>query len=125
NFSANGCIIQLVEGDMVSGSTGVFGKVTNTAWLADDPLTKVAIANRCLQFCGDVAANPDLTAVNVYQTENIQAHLVTPILYRGSVLGVLSLQWQQTYEPDQATLDVIHLCAQQSALAIVCARGVT
>lgn len=124
NFSADGCIIQLVEGDSPSNVTGVSGKVTDTAWLADNPLTKVAIADQRLQVCGDVVANPNLATVSAYQTDNIRAHLVTPILYRGSVLGILSLQWQQTYEPDQATLDVIYLCAQQSALAIVCARGV-
>jgi CheY-like chemotaxis protein len=119
NFLADGCFVQLVDGSTLSSSIGSFGQVAGTSWLGEDPLSTAAIASSSIQVCGTVSADPNLSNVPAYQTAGIQAHLVAPVLYRGKVLAVISLQWLQAPQLEPVDVDLINLCAQQAALALV------
>ncbi len=119
NFLADACIVQLVEGEALSSQAGLFGVAGGTSWLADDPLTMTAIATQSMQRCLDVATDANLAGVAAYQTTGVQVHLVAPVIYRGKTLAVLSLQWQQKHLLDQTDVDLIYLCAQQTALVLV------
>lgn len=123
NFRADGCILQLVEGNTLvsaQGSYSTAGSLEN--WLAQDSLTQEAIATQKMQASVDVPADASLAEVAHYQASSIQAHIVIPILYRGETLAVLSLQWKQPCKLREDELTLIHLSAQQVALALTCTR---
>ena len=126
NFSADGCILQLVEGNSlssVSGSYGADGTVVN--WLAQDPLVKEAIASEQMQVSLNIPSDPAYGGVEHYSNYQVQAHLVTPIIYRGKLLAVLSLQWKKPCQLREDEIKLIHLSSQQVALALVSTRTAT
>ncbi len=123
NFAADGCILQLVEGDALSSTSGIYSAddaVVN--WLAEDPLVKDAIANSQMQVSLNIPSDPALSAVEHYSNSGIQAHLVTAIAYRGKLLAVLSLQWKKPCQLREDEIKLIHLSAQQVALALTSTR---
>lgn len=121
-FSADGCILQLVE----KGALAAEGTFSSTDplenWLERDPLVKAAIATQKAQVSANVSADATLSEVPHYSRSGIQAHLVIPVMLRGEVLAVLSLQWKQpcTLREDERLL--LHLSAQQVAVALTCSR---
>jgi CheY-like chemotaxis protein len=124
NFSADGCILQMVEGGSLSSAAGIYsadGAVVN--WLAADPLVKDAIANSQIQVSLNIPSDPALSALEHYSKTGIQAHLVTPIVYRGKLLAVLSLQWKKPCQLREDEVKLIHLSAQQVALALTSTRA--
>jgi response regulator RpfG family c-di-GMP phosphodiesterase len=123
NFSADACILQLVEHNTLVPAQAAYS-LTGAAnnWLAQDLLTKEAIATQTVQGSMNLAADSALANVEHYQTSGVQAHLVIPVTYRGEVLAVLSLQWHQPCKLREDELTLIHLSAQQVALALVCTR---
>ncbi|WP_449419627.1 response regulator [Phormidium nigroviride] len=119
NFLADACILQLVEGNALTGAVGTHsagGKVDN--WLASDPLVKEAIATQTIQCSLNVSADTAMTDIAHYQASGIQAHLAVPIAYRGEAIALMSLQWKHpsTLRPDE--LMTLHLAAQQVALVL-------
>lgn len=123
NFAADVCILQLVEGEQLQGSQGSYstaGEVSN--WLASDPLVKEAIGTREIQISPNIPADKGMAGVDHYKASGIQAHVVFPIIYQSEMLAVLSLQWQQPSKLREDEVVLIHLCAQQVALVLVCAR---
>ncbi|GAA6622711.1 response regulator [Scytonema sp. NUACC26] len=123
SFSADGCILQLVEGNALvfkQGTYSVFGTVEN--WLARDPLTTEAIASQQLQVSVNVPNDRKLARVSHYESNSIQAHLIIPITFREEVLAVLSLQWKQPCTLREDELKLIHLSAQLVAIALTSTR---
>jgi len=123
NFQADGCILQIVEANALVQTQAVYsaeGTITN--WLGQDPLTKEAIASQKMQVAGNVAADEALVEVKHYAASGIQAHLIVPVIYRHTVLAVLSLQWKQPCTLREDELVLLHLSAQQVALALHSAR---
>ncbi|NJR50309.1 MAG: response regulator [Leptolyngbyaceae cyanobacterium CSU_1_3] len=123
NFLADGCILQLVEGSTLSTSQGVYsatGALDN--WLKSDPLTQTAIASQKMQVVVNIPADADLSKVSHYSDSGIQAHLVMSITLHGETLAVLSLQWKQPCTLREDELLLLHLSAQQVALALTCSR---
>lgn len=120
SFSAEVCIVQLVENNHLAQTKVIYTKgETSADGLDDDPLVQEAIANHQLQVWVKGANTPISTATEYYQRVGIQAHLLVPIIYRGDLLAVLSLQWQQTASKlGEDELKLIHLSAQQVGLAI-------
>jgi CheY-like chemotaxis protein len=123
NFSADACILQLVQGGTLIESQGAYS-VAGTAenWLAQDPLTKDAIASKKMQVSVNVPADTNLSSVEHYSNSGTQAHLIIPVTYREDVLAVLSLQWKQPCSLREDELFLLHLSAQQIALALICTR---
>lgn len=123
-FNADGCILQLVEGNALASTQGVYsaeGSIEN--WLDQDTLTKEAIATQKMQVVVDVPSDSALAAASHYTSSGTQAHLIVPVLYRDQVLAVLSLQWKQPSTLREDELVLLHLSAQQVALAITCLQG--
>jgi CheY-like chemotaxis protein len=123
NFSADACILQLVQGKTLVASQETYS-ATGTAenWLAQDPLTQDAIASQKMQVSVNVPADTNLSNVEHYSNSGTQAHLIIPVTYRGDVLAVLSLQWKQPCSLREDELFLLHLSAQQIALALICTR---
>ncbi|HEY9624013.1 MAG TPA: response regulator [Crinalium sp.] len=122
-FGADGCILQLVEGTSLADAQGIYcvsGELKN--WLAQDPLAKEAIASQKIQVAVNVPSDETLAGVQHYADAGIKAHLIIPIVFHNDVLGVLSLQWKRPCSLREDELALIHLCAQQVALALTCSR---
>lgn len=123
SFSADACILQMLEGKTLSATQGFYSsEATLKNWLNQDPLTTEAIASGQIQVTVNAAKDPNLASVTYYQEHGIQAHVVIPITYRNNMLGVLSLQWQQPVSLREDELNLIHLSAQLLAIALTSSR---
>ncbi len=115
SFSCDACVLALVDGGQVSST---FGKYSNNGSLGEallsDGIVKDAIVNKAMQ-----AASAGGAGGENYDTLGLKAHLAVPVIYRGEVLAVLSLQWVQPCALTEDEVKLIHLCAQQVGLAIV------
>jgi CheY-like chemotaxis protein len=121
-LTADGCILQLVENNILVNTQGVYsesGTIEN--WLADDPLTQEAIASKQIQLSLNIPKDTNLNSLSYYQDHNVKAHLVIPINYRHQILGVLSIQWQESCSLREDELRLIHLSAELVAISLTSA----
>ena len=122
-FVADSCILQLVEQGDLTESEGCYSQQGDTVnWLAQDPLVKTAIDTKQMQVAANVSADGNLADVTHYQDSAVQAHLAIPIIYRGKAMAILSLQWQKPCVLGDEELTLIHLSAQQLAIALTSTR---
>jgi CheY-like chemotaxis protein len=118
-FGAEGCILQLTDGDNLVATQGTYsdtGTIDN--WLSLDPLTTEAIATKQMQVSLNVLKDTKLVDAIHYKNTGVQAHLVIPISYRHQLLGVLSLQWKQPCTLREDELTLINLSAELVAIAL-------
>jgi len=118
-LAADNCILQLVEKNTLVKTQGVYsetGAIEN--WLEQDPLTQEAIATKQIQLCLNIPKDPNLNSINYYQDNNVKAHLVIPISYRTRILGMLSIQWQESCTLREDELNMIHLSAELLAISL-------
>ena len=119
-FSADGCILQLLEGESL-GRQSIYstqGELAN--WLAQDPLMQEAIHTQKMQVVVNIPSDAALAAVQHYAEHGIQAHLAVPIILHDTALAVLSLQWKQPYVLAEDELNVIHLSSRQVGMVLTC-----
>lgn len=122
-FGTDGAILQLVEDSALATTQGIFSADTAIAnWLAQDSLTQEAITSQKMQVAVDIPADTNLASAEHYTTSGTEAHLIVPVVYRNSVTAVLSLQWKQPCKLREDELVLLHLSAQQVALALNCLR---
>lgn len=120
SFLADTCILQQVEDKQLSESRGTYSPDgTEIVSLADDPLVNNAIAQGASQIWVKSRSTPHPEGGEHYADADLQVHLVIPVPYRNQILGVLSLQWQQSPKLSEDELQLIHLAVQQVALAMV------
>jgi len=122
-FAADGCILQLTEGNTLIETQGSYsntGVIEN--WLAQDPLTSEAIASGKMQVSLNVLKDSKLNSIAHYQNTGVEAHLIIPISYRNELLGVLSLQWKQPSILREDELKLIDLSAELVAIALTSSR---
>ncbi len=123
-FRADGCIVQQVQDGALVSSSGIYmgegegDRLEN--WLDKDVLTKEAIASQKMQVALNIPADSNLTAAEHYAASGIQAHLIVPAVYRNAVNAVISVQWRQPCTLREDELGLLHLSAQQVALALAC-----
>ncbi|MBD1836827.1 response regulator [Coleofasciculus sp. FACHB-712] len=123
NFAADGCILQQVDGNQLVAAKGTYSAVGDTEnWLEKDPLVQDAIASRKLQVWVNTPGTTPPASIEQYQASGLQAHLAIPIIYRGDVLALLSLQWKRPCKLREDELKFIHLSAQQIALVLTTTR---
>ncbi len=115
SFSADGAILQLVD----RSAQGTYGS-SNASWLAEDELVKEAIATRKMQVAVNIPADPNLAIQTHYTSQDIQAHVVVPVIWGNEVLAVLSLYWHKPATLRQDELVLLHLSAQQVSLVLTC-----
>ncbi|MCL1472287.1 response regulator [Argonema antarcticum] len=124
NFQADGCILQLVQNNSLSSAQGIYSANTPMSnWLAQDPLALDAIATKEMRVSVNVPADTNLSAIEHYPASGVQAHLIIPITHRSQVLAVLSLQWKRPFQLREDEIKLIHLSAQQIALALLSTRA--
>jgi CheY-like chemotaxis protein len=123
SFAADGAILQFVQGGQLGSLHGSYapeGSVSN--WLGQDSLVKASIEFGKMQVAVNIPADTQLATNSHYEQEGIQSHVVVPVILRGELLAILSLQWQQPATLRQDELVLLHLSAQQVALALTCNR---
>ncbi len=126
SFAADICVLQRVEGSMLTRTFGVYPtQEKGLEGLAHDPLTQKAIATRTLQIAVNIATDESLAQSEFYVKTGIKAHLVIPIVLQTQMLAMLSIQWQQPCATlTSHELDLLPLFAQQVALVLTCQRAV-
>lgn len=123
SFEADVCILQLVEANALVPTFGTYSERNSVEnWLDQDPLTKEAISSHKIQVAVNVPADTSLAGVEHYNASGVQAHLIIPVTYRDEVLAALSLQWKQPCILREDELLLLHLSAQQVALALTSTR---
>jgi CheY-like chemotaxis protein len=123
-FEADGCIVQLVEGDAIAAHRGIYSTTGAPVSLDGDPLVKAVISALEAQIwvnSGTTLAPEGMA--EAYQAAGLQIHLLFPVAFRGELLAVLSLQWQHTLPIDENELKLMHLCAQQIGQTLAIARS--
>jgi CheY-like chemotaxis protein len=119
NFEADGCILQLVKDLSLTSAQGVYSAASPVEnWLAEDPLANDAISTKQIQASLNIPTDTNLSEVSHYSASGMQAHIVVPIIYRDHVMAVLSLQWKKPCQLREDEIKLIHLSAQQVALAL-------
>lgn len=109
-FSADCCILQLVEATGL-GVEGVFCPLgLPKPDLAQDALTEAVLTTRTMQAAISKPAD--------VEEHQLPAHLLVPVLLRDDVLALLSLQWKQPYPLNESELEMIHRSALQVGMAI-------
>ncbi len=123
SFSADSCILQLIQENQLATQGFYCRAGTLENWLDQDPLTREAIATGQMQVSLNVAKDAKLANVSHYKDTGVQAHLVIPITYRHHILGILSLQWQQPCCLREDELNLIRLSAELVAICFAAARN--
>ncbi|WP_026079496.1 response regulator [Spirulina subsalsa] len=117
SFSADGCILQKVS----NGQLGLQGKYAPQGdppiTLENDPLVAEVLRSQQSQVWLATAGSPPEGAEQ-YTSTGVQVHLVFPLIYRGKMLALLSLQWTTSAKPDENEIKLIHLATQQAVLAL-------
>ena len=123
-FHTDGCILQLVKDQVLQPMSGTYASdgALLENWLDKDSLVKEAIASQKMQVALNIPADSNLAAAEHYTTSGIQAHLIAPSVYRSEVNAVLSVQWKQPCTLREDELVLLHLSAQQVALALACMK---
>ncbi|OUC14758.1 MAG: two-component system response regulator [Alkalinema sp. CACIAM 70d] len=123
SFHADAAVLNLVDHTGLAEDSSQYSSYGTTAnWLAQDSLVKAAMSSGKMQVAANVAADEALLAQPHYSSSGIQSHIVVPITLRNEVLAVLSLQWLQPANLRQDELILLHLSAQQVALALSCSQ---
>lgn len=112
-FLADRCVIQIVENGAATLEQGWYGTATSKNEFAQEAMLHDAIATKKMQIVSDTPLESE-----------IQTHLIVPAILRDEVLAVLALQWKQPSTLREDELFLLHLSAQQVALALTCSRSV-
>ena len=121
--SADICLLQLVEGAVLSTTQGSYGASEDTSsWLTQEPLTQAAITAKAPQICGKIAADSSLSGAEPYLSAGIQSSFVAPIVFRGEIIAVLALLWRRPQGILKDKLNQLSLSIQQLALALAFTR---
>jgi len=120
SFQADGCTLQLLAGGQLGASARYCKGVAFELDLQSDGLVQAAIASRETQIWLAASKEPLPEGLDpaVYQNLDLQVHLVIPVLYRDRLLAILSLQWKAANSAGEDELKLMHLAAQQVALAL-------
>ncbi|TAD74045.1 MAG: response regulator [Oscillatoriales cyanobacterium] len=114
-FGLDRCVVQGARSGQLSQG---ISRPDGDANLAGDPLTQSVLADRKMQVCINVAANPELAAAEFYQTHSVQAHVVIPALHRDNLEAVVSLQFTTAVVLDERELTQMYLAVQQAAFVL-------
>ena len=110
-LGADGCGVMLT-----GGAAGCYGGVEAAA-LAENGLVKAAIAAQSAQSTVNIQSTDGLSSEALYAS-GAECHTVTPVLYRGEVLGALSLQWNRAYATVGDVVSLLDLVSPQLALCL-------
>ncbi len=118
SFAADGCTLQLVADGQLGESGRYCGGESFALDLAGDALSQTAIADRATQIWLSASKEPPPEGAETYKELGLQVHLVLPLVFRDRLIAVLALQWYKAGKTGEDELKLMHLAAQQVALAL-------
>jgi CheY-like chemotaxis protein len=111
------CTLSWLEADKLT-TTGSYGSAPSLDALSQSALVQRAITTQALQMVADIGTDAELAGAEFYQTTQTQSHMAVPIVYQGTLMGVLSLQWQSAYNTLEDVGQMMNLLCFQMALAM-------
>lgn len=118
-MDCQGCAVHLVEQDSLGDQVGIAGAFSSEL-LKQDPLVTNAIATRELKGCSDQAKITDGDLKGLYETAQVEAHLVAPVLFREAVIAIVAWQWNSPQKFSEISQNFVKMAAQQVALTLAC-----
>ncbi len=85
--------------------------------IAENSLIQSALTSQTVKYITNVQSNPAIVNEALYAT-GTECHLVAPVVYRGGLLAVLSLQWKTAYSKLDDVSQLLNLIAPQVALSL-------
>lgn len=116
---ADGAAVHLAEDSGLGDDMGTSGTVA-AALLKQDPLVTDAISAQELKSIADASKGLDADVKALYEASSVGAHGVAPVLFKGRVVAVISLQWQRSHEFTETLRDFLTMAAHQTALTLAC-----
>ena len=116
---ADGAAVHLIESEGLGNDVGTAGTL-EIELIKKDPLVMEAISTKDLKHTADSKRVSDADAKVAYESAEISAHGVVPVLFRDVVIAVVSLQWQKPRAFTAANQDFVTMAAQQIALTLAC-----
>lgn len=116
---ADGAAVHLAGDDGLGDDIGTAGAITPQL-IKQDPLVAEAISSQQLKYNADATRGLDADIKDLYITANVGAHGVIPVIFKGSVVAVISLQWQRNHELTEPLRDFLTMAAHQTALTLAC-----
>ena len=116
----HGCAVQLVAQDILdnqNGTVGTAGIVSHDV-IRQDPMVQEAIATKTLKSCPDTIQNFPSATPALYGAANIKTHSIAPVLFRGEVIAMISLQWSEPKASSELRDNLVKMAAQQVALLL-------
>ena len=117
-FGVDGCILQLITDNRLDAAGTYSPEAPLENWLDRDPIVKEAIELKTIRCAIDATTDTNVSELPHYQASGVRSHVVMPVVFQEQLLAVLSLQWQQPGQLQEDRLELLHLVAQQIALAI-------
>lgn len=119
SFSADGCAIRQVLGTQLATAAS-YGSALP---LEGDPIAQTVLSDLKTEVWINSSTTPPPTGAEAYQEAGMQVHLCLPLVFRGNLLAILSLQWTSSPKPNEEEVRLIHLAAQQAVLAIAALKA--
>ncbi len=116
---AEGAGLHLVEDTGLGNDVGVAGTATPELF-KQNPLVVEAITSQQSKYVADTSRGVDAEVKALYEAANVGAHGVIPVIFRGAVVALISLQWQQPHEFTETLQDFLTMAAQQVTLTLAC-----
>jgi CheY-like chemotaxis protein len=117
--AADGVAIHLVEAEALGNDRGTAGAIA-APLLEQDPLITEALTSQQLKYITNTAKVPDLSTKELYKGHHVGACGVMPVLFRGAIIAMISLQWQQPHEFTKTLQDFLGMASRQVALTLAC-----
>ncbi|MEL6489319.1 MAG: response regulator [Cyanobacteria bacterium J06634_6] len=111
-LNADGCVVMLTDGSQV----GCHGSCDAAAASANG-LVKEAIASGSAQSAVSIQSDEAQSSDALYQGQ-AECHLVSPVVYQGETLGVVSVQWNTAYSSVDDVAQLLGVMAPQVALSL-------
>ncbi|MEM1281128.1 MAG: GAF domain-containing protein, partial [Cyanobacteria bacterium P01_H01_bin.152] len=79
-----------------------------------------ALTSQQMKYVVDTAKSTDADVKALYEAANVGAQGVVPVIFRGTVVALISLQWQQPHVFTETLQDFLTMAAQQVTLTLAC-----
>ncbi|WP_204139498.1 response regulator [Halomicronema sp. CCY15110] len=117
--AADGVAVHLVDADALGNDMGTAGAIA-AALLKQAPLITEAITSQQLKYIINTAKAPNPSTKELYEVHQVGSHGTVPVMFRGAVVAVISLQWQQPHEFTKTLQDFLGMASRQVALTLAC-----
>jgi CheY-like chemotaxis protein len=118
--SADGCLIKIVKEGLCEHAKGIYHHLPQAIALPEgDPLIAQAIASQAPRLWLNSRQTPPPEDIPYYLENQLNQHLLCPLLYRQEIIAFLSLQWHNSCSLKDSDLELLHLAGQRIAFALI------